>query len=87
MSLQEGLELYDKLIGIIKGEKEPDRSVGVEYMLADIWAEMRAIDKHLADDMMTPTFIFWRSQVDKTRLTSKTLGEYFKYRELDVASA
>lgn len=48
---------------------------------------MRAHDKHLADEVLEPTFLFMRAQTDKARLEIHELGQYLEYREKDVEKA
>jgi aristolochene synthase len=48
---------------------------------------MRTHDVFLADAILEPTFLFMRSQTDKSRLDMKGLGNYLAYREGDVGKA
>ena len=87
MSLDEGASLYKRLTAIIKKEENPDRAIAVEWMMHDLWEEMRSINRPLTTAMEEPCFVFWQAQVDDARLDHKGLGEYMAYREGDVASA
>ncbi|EXF73126.1 aristolochene synthase [Colletotrichum fioriniae PJ7] len=87
LSLKEGSSYNERLISIVKGETAPAQDSPIEKMVLNIWEDMRSIDKKLSDDIEGPTFAFWRSQNDKDRLAKKSVAEYLKYRELDVASA
>lgn len=53
----------------------------------DLWEQMRAHDKKLADEILEPTFTFMRAQTDNTRLKINELGQYLEYREKDVGKA
>lgn len=48
---------------------------------------MRAYDAELADQVLEPTFVFMRAQIDRARLTIQELGPYLEYREKDVGKA
>lgn len=87
MSLADGSAYNERLILLSKGEAVPDRSVPVEWITAELWTEMRACDKDLADEILEPVFTFMRAQTDKSRLSIKELGHYLKYRERDVGKA
>lgn len=62
-------------------------SIPVEYIIYDLWENMRAHDRVLADEILEPTFTFMRAQTDKLRLGIKGLGNYLDYRERDVGKA
>lgn len=53
----------------------------------DLWEEMRAHDRKLADEILEPTFTFMKAQTDSSRLSINELGEYLEYREKDVGKA
>ena len=59
----------------------------VEYILYDLWEEMRVVDEPLANTVLESTFIFMRAQTDKVRLSMTKLGVYLDYREKDVGKA
>lgn len=86
MSLEEGSALIERIISIVNGTLEPDRSVPAEWMMKEVWDNLASIDKVLTDQMKEPAFVFWRSQVAAERLTPKTLKTYLRYREDDIAS-
>jgi aristolochene synthase len=61
--------------------------IPVEFIMYDLWEEMRATSPILADGILEPTFTFMRAQTDKARLSIKELGHYLVYRERDVGKA
>lgn len=87
MSLEEGSAYNEKLILLSKGDIHPDRTIAVEWITYDLWNDMRACDKTLADGILEPVFTFMRAQTDKSRLDIKELSQYLKYRERDVGKA
>lgn len=87
MSLEEGCAYNEKLMPIARGDVQPDRSVPVEWIMYDLWENMRSHDRQLADDVLEPTFTFMRAQTDKARLTIRGMGPYLIYREKDVGKA
>ncbi|KAH7405672.1 isoprenoid synthase domain-containing protein [Phaeosphaeria sp. MPI-PUGE-AT-0046c] len=87
MSLEEGRRYNEHLMPFMRGQLAPDRSKPVEYILYDLWQEMRVHDAVLADEILEPTFVFMRSQTDKSRLEMKGVGNYLAYRESDVGKA
>lgn len=84
LSLEEGSAYNERLILLSRGGVQPDRNVPAEWITYDLWQEMRACDKELADEVLEPTFVFMRAQTDKCRLGIKELGKYLEYRERDV---
>ncbi len=87
MSLDEGCAYNEKLMPIARGDVQPDCNVPVEWMMYDLWEDMRSHDRQLADDVLEPTFTFMRAQTDKARLTIRGMGPYLVYREKDVGKA
>ncbi|KAJ0120939.1 aristolochene synthase [Diaporthe amygdali] len=87
MSLEDGSAYNERLILLSRGTAAPNRSIPVEWITYDLWEELRACDRELADEILEPVFTFMRAQTDKSRLDIKELGEYFKYRERDVGKA
>lgn len=69
---------------LARGTMTPDPLVPVEYIMYDLWQEMRAVDEIMANDTLEPTFEFMQAQTDKNRASAMGLGEYFHYRERDV---
>ncbi|RYP36621.1 hypothetical protein DL767_003325 [Monosporascus sp. MG133] len=67
--------------------RSPDRTILVEYMFYDLWGSMRAKDKDLANEILEPTFIFMRAQIEKIRTEITEFGQYLHYRERDVGKA
>ncbi|KAF3002232.1 terpene cyclase [Neopestalotiopsis sp. 37M] len=87
MSLEDGKAYNAKLMPLARGDTLPDRSVPVEYMFYDLWDEMRAKDRDLANVILEPTFVFMRAQTDKIRTEITEFGQYLEYRERDVGKA
>ncbi|KAL4987409.1 Aristolochene synthase in complex with 12,13 Difluorofarnesyl diphosphate [Aspergillus falconensis] len=87
MSFKDGSAYNEKLIPIARGDVLPDRKVPAEWIMYDLWEDMRAHDQVLADEILEPTFTFMRAQTDKSRLTIKEMGPYLTYREKDVGKA
>lgn len=87
MSFADGEAYNNRLIPISRGEVLPDRTKPEEFILYDLWESMRAHDTELADEVLEPTFVFMRSQTDRTRSTIQELGHYLEYREKDVGKA
>ncbi|KAI9787986.1 MAG: hypothetical protein M1816_007290 [Peltula sp. TS41687] len=86
-SLADGKAFNETLFPIMRGQVEPDRSVASQFILYDLFQDMRLIDKELADGVLEPTFIFMRAQTDSVRLNMKSIGDYLLYREKDVGKA
>ncbi|KAI1487270.1 Aristolochene synthase in complex with 12,13-Difluorofarnesyl diphosphate [Biscogniauxia mediterranea] len=86
VSLKDAQEYIERLILIIRGVQKPDRSIPAEWIMWDIWEEMRAVDAELAHTLEEPTFILLRAQVDKTRLDTGDLATYFQFRVKDIGT-
>ncbi|KAI2628690.1 putative aristolochene synthase [Hypoxylon sp. NC1633] len=87
MSFEDG-EVYNaELMPIMSGDKQPNRSSPVESIMWDLWEDMRACDRDLANEILEPVFVFMRAQTDKSRKDIKGLGAYLLYRERDVGKA
>ncbi|KAI0599443.1 Aristolochene synthase in complex with 12,13-Difluorofarnesyl diphosphate [Biscogniauxia sp. FL1348] len=86
MSLQDAQAYNERLILIARGVQEPDRSIPAEWIMWDLWEDMRAVDAELAHILEEPTFIFLRAQVDKTRLNTGNLAAYFEFRQKDIGT-
>lgn len=65
MSFKDGEAYNNALMPIMRGEKRPNRDIPVEAMMWDIWEDMRALDRDLANEILEPTFVFMRSQTDQ----------------------
>lgn len=87
MSFEDGEAYNASLMPIMRGDKQPDRSVPAESIMWDLWEDMRACDRELADQILEPTFVFMRAQTDRARNNIKGLGAYLLYRERDVGKA
>jgi aristolochene synthase len=86
MSIAAGSSYIERIISVVTGKSMPNKNVPAEWMMKEIWDEMRVNDRMLADDMIVPAIIFWRSQVTPDRLVTKSLRSYLAYREADIAS-
>ncbi|KAI1130840.1 Aristolochene synthase in complex with 12,13 Difluorofarnesyl diphosphate [Nemania abortiva] len=84
MSLEEGRAYNNKVFALFRGDIQPDRSVPVEWISYDLWQDLRACDRVLADEMLDPVYKFMESQTDPRRLKNMAFGEYLEYRETDV---
>lgn len=87
MSFEEGEAYNASLMPLCRGDVQPDRTVPVQWMMYDLWEEMRECDKVLADQTLEPVFVFMRAQTSKERLSVKGLGPYLHYRQGDVGQA
>lgn len=61
----------------------------VEFIMHDLWEEMRSHDRQLADDLLEPTFVLLRAQPDPSlkKNISSGLGPYLRFREKHVGKA
>ncbi|KAF2020313.1 terpenoid synthase [Aaosphaeria arxii CBS 175.79] len=84
MSQQDGTIFNDKVIDCCRGNTLPDRSVPAQWIMYDLFEEMRAVDKPLADALLQPTIDFLKGQVDAERSKPMGLSEYFVLRNDDV---
>ncbi|KAB8229441.1 isoprenoid synthase domain-containing protein [Aspergillus alliaceus] len=87
MSLADGEAYNTHLMPLMCGDVLPNRDIPVEFLMYNLWEEMRAASPILADGILEPTFTFMRAQTDKTRLSIKELGHYLVYRGRDVGKA
>ena len=62
----------------------PDRKIPAQWIMFDLFEEMRATDRPLADELLKPTIDFLRAQVDGNRMKRMNLDEYFAYRNADL---
>ncbi|KAI0516782.1 Aristolochene synthase in complex with 12,13 Difluorofarnesyl diphosphate [Xylaria bambusicola] len=84
LSLEEGKAYNKKAFSLFRGDIQPDRNVPFEWISYDLWQDLRACDKKLADEMLMPVYLFLESQTDPRRLKKMSFGEYLEYRETDV---
>ena len=84
MSLAEGEAYNNSLMPLCRGDVLPDRSVPVQWMMYDLWEDMRKTDLELARTVEEPVFEFMRAQTAKERLQVQGLGKYLEYRQADV---
>ena len=87
MSLADGAAYNDSLMPLCRGDVLPDRAVPVQWMMYDLWEDMRRCDKELADEILEPVFLFMRAQTSTERLSVRGLGSYLHYRQGDVGQA
>ncbi|KAI0379574.1 terpenoid synthase [Hypomontagnella monticulosa] len=84
MSVVEGVEHNSKVIECARGKLMPDRNIPAQWIMYDLFEDMRAIDKHLADELLEPTIDFLIAQADGNRMKPMSLKEYFEYRDADL---
>ncbi|KAI0141748.1 Aristolochene synthase [Xylariaceae sp. FL1272] len=87
MSIEDAEVYNERLILIARGLQRPDPLIPAEWMMWDLWEEMRAHDEELTATVEEPCFLFMRAQVDKTRLNPGNLAKYFEFREKDIGTA
>ncbi|KAI1434150.1 Aristolochene synthase [Xylaria sp. CBS 124048] len=87
MPIEIAEEYNERLILIARGLERPDPTIPAEWMMWDLWEDMRAHNKELAHSVEAPCFLFMRAQVDKTRLELDDLSLYFQFREKDIGTA
>ncbi|KAF2492611.1 Aristolochene synthase in complex with 12,13 Difluorofarnesyl diphosphate [Lophium mytilinum] len=87
MSLQDGKDYNESLMPFCTGNVQPNQDDPVQWMMYEIWEEMRALDRQLAEDVVQPVFLFMRAQTSKERLSITRLHQYFQYRQGDVGQA
>lgn len=87
LSLEAGRAYNESLMPFCRGDVLPDRSVPVQWMMYDLWEDMRRYDNVLADTVLEPVFEFMRAQTSSERLTVQGLGPYLRYRQADVGQA
>lgn len=87
MSFEDGAQYNQRLFPICRGQVMPNRGDPAEYVMYDLWEDMRQHDKDMADEILEPVFVFMRAQTDHKRASPMSLGEYFEYREKDVGKA
>ncbi|KAI0572701.1 Aristolochene synthase [Pyrenophora tritici-repentis] len=84
MSIEEGKEHQENVIKCASGIILPDRKIPAQWIMFDLFEEMRATDRPLADELLKPTVDFLRAQVDGNRMKRMNLDEYFAYRDADL---
>ena len=84
MSLADGKAYNDSLKPLCRGDVLPDRAVPVQWIMYDVWEDMRKCDKQLADEVLEPVFLFMRAQTASERLSFQGLGAYLQYRRHDI---
>lgn len=84
MSVEEGVDHNSKVIECARGNLLPDRNIPSQWIMYDLFEEMRAVDKQLADELLEPTIEFLVAQADGNRMKAMNLREYFEYRDADL---
>ena len=84
LSLEEGKAFNDRLKPLCRGKALPDRSKPVEWIMFDIWENLRSTDPSLADEILGPLFRFMDAQTSKSRLSVDNISTYLEYRQDDV---
>ncbi|KAK8026424.1 Aristolochene synthase [Apiospora marii] len=87
MSLEDGRLYNARMMELMRGNITPDRTVAVEWMAYDIWAEMRALDARLSSEVLGPLEDFMAAQTEDTRLKKMAMGEYLEWRGRDVGAS
>ncbi|KAK8227964.1 aristolochene synthase [Phyllosticta paracitricarpa] len=87
MSLVEGKAFNRNLVYLMRGDRQPDRTIPVEYITYDLWKEMRACDNRLAAEVLEATIGFMEAQTEQVRIEMQDFGQYLKYRDRDVGQA
>jgi aristolochene synthase len=87
MSLEAGRSYNESLMPFCTGNTQSDRSIPVQWMMYELWEEMRTFDRQLANEVVEPVFVFMRAQTSKERLLINDLHHYFQYRQDDVGQA
>lgn len=80
MSVEEGKELYKRLIPIATGQKLPNRSDPYEWITYDVFTSMRACDKELADQVLQGALSCITAQVDSARVACPDMGSLLRQR-------
>ena len=87
MSFEKGKAYNETLMRIVGGKTLPDPDVAAQEIMYELWSEMRACDRELANEIVEPLFEFMRAQTDSDRQRITCLRQYLEYRENDVGRA
>ena len=87
MSFKDGAAYNESLMPLMRGDVLPDRRVPVQWIMYDLWEDMRRCDHELAVSILEPVFRFMRAQTSSERLSVSGLGRYLDYRQHDVGQA
>ena len=87
MSIEEGGKYNDFLMQFCTGKSLPNRQIPVQWIMFELWKEMRDCDQELANVTMEHVFTFMRAQTSRERLSIKGLHQYLNYRQGDVGQA
>ncbi|KAI3319187.1 Aristolochene synthase in complex with 12,13 Difluorofarnesyl diphosphate [Xylariaceae sp. AK1471] len=77
LSLEEGMAYIDKMFAFFRGEVQLDRNLPAEWISYDLWEELRACDRKLADQLLEPIYAFMKSQTDPRHLVGWALVSIF----------
>lgn len=80
MSVEEGQMFYKRLIPIAMGKKLPNRSDPYEWITYDVFTNMRACDKELADEVLQGAMLCLTAQVDSKRFECDDMGSLLRQR-------
>jgi aristolochene synthase len=84
MSVDEGVAHQEKVIECARGNLLPDYEAPAQWIMYDLFQNMRAVDEQLADELLQPTIDFLLAQADGNRMKPMNLEEYFEYRDADL---
>jgi aristolochene synthase len=84
MSVEDGVAHNMKVIECARGNLLPDRNIPAQFIMFDLFKNMREVDKQLADELLKPTIDFLVAQADGNRMKPMNLKEYFAYRDADL---
>lgn len=84
MSVDKGVEHNARVVECARGTVLPDRSNPAQWIMYDLFEDMRAVDRQLADELLIPTIDFLEAQADGGRMKPMNLQEYFVYRDADL---
>ena len=84
MSVEEGVAHNARVVECARGVVLPDKNNPAQWIMYDLFEDMRTVDRRLADELLTPTIDFLEAQADGGRLKPMTLQEYFVYRDADL---
>jgi aristolochene synthase len=84
MSVKEGVAHQEKVIECAVGEHLPDYKVPAQWIMYDLFQNMRAVEKQLADELLQRTIDFLLAQADGNRMKPMNLEQYIEYRDADL---
>ncbi|KAJ5246459.1 hypothetical protein N7468_001442, partial [Penicillium chermesinum] len=84
MNLSDMLSYRARIIQIARRQSTPNKSVCVEWMLADTIQLAQSIDEKLANELVQGFCSLLMAQTAPERTSVKDLGSYLEHREIDV---